>query len=314
PGYAIANEQHNQQLSSSFSNKKIHLLRACLQFDRYMSKLLLRSSSQVRPCISPRRQVIITGVNLNRRRPYPCRISYLSTDNDGPPVMIGKGEKLWEPTRDQILSSQMTAFAKMASDRAGKDLTSYTDLHRWSTSQVGPFWEAVSDFCGVKWTERWAGQVYSPPTGGSMRGAVWFEGARLNFAKNLLPPPTDAEVLISISERPELPTRRLSGRDLHTLVARCVRALRRAGVGRGDRVAGVMVNSQDAIVCMLGTTSIGAIWSSCSPDFGVQGVVDRLGQISPRVVFFSLGYSYGGRWHDCRQQAREVLRLLPGEM
>ncbi|CAN0391922.1 unnamed protein product, partial [Hapterophycus canaliculatus] len=96
------------------------------------------------------------------------------------------------------------------------------------------------------------------------------------------------------------------------MLARCSRALRSAGVVKGDRVAGVMVNSQEALVCMLSVTAIGAIWSSCSPDFGVGGVSDRLGQISPKLVFFSLGYLYGGRWFDSRGLATDVLARLPG--
>ncbi|CAM9305652.1 unnamed protein product [Ectocarpus sp. 6 AP-2014] len=151
----------------------------------------------------------------------------------------------------------------------------------------------------------------SQERGGAMTDAVWFEGAKLNFAHNLMPLPTDDEVIVSVSESAELASRRLTGKELHVLVARCARALRSAGVRKGDRVAGVLVNSQEALVCMLGVTAIGAVWSSCSPDFGVGGVSDRLGQISPKLVFFSLGYLYGGRWHDCRGLAKDVLSRLP---
>ncbi|CAM9705446.1 unnamed protein product, partial [Laminaria digitata] len=214
---------------------------------------------------------------------------------------------------------------------------SWPDLHRWSVSEVGEFWQTVSDFCGIKWLERGGGKAYSPPAapgaagqaatamargraagrrGSAMTDARWFEGARLNFAHNLLPPPTDDEagarfflVIVSVSESPDLPSRRLTGNELRV----CARALRSAGVRKGDRVAGVMVNSQEALVCMLGATSIGAVWSSCSPDFGVGGVSDRLGQISPKLVFFSLGYLYSGRWFDCRKLALDVLARLPAD-
>eukprot|EP00903_Cladosiphon_okamuranus_P007120 g6918.t1 len=248
---------------------------------------------------------------------------------------VEMGEVVWSPSRKRVLSSRMAAFAELASERSERDLRSWHDLHRWSISEVGDFWQSVSDFCGIKWLDRGSGHAYTPPpstlprppgsattgVGEGMRGrqrddgvmtdARWFEGATLNFAHNLMPPPTDDEVIVSVSESPELESRRLTGKQLHVLVARCVRALRAARVSKGDRVAGVMVNSEEALVCMLGATAIGAIWSSCSPDFGVGGVSDRLGQISPKLVFFSLGYLYGGRWHDCRGLAKEVLAQLP---
>ncbi|KAG5179035.1 acetoacetyl-CoA synthase [Tribonema minus] len=199
-----------------------------------------------------------------------------------------------------------------------QDLSKWEDLHAWSVHSTGPFWSAVADYCGVRWADKGTGRAYIPPPAGSMRGATWFEGSRLNFAENLMPradddraqrtleaphaiaeyhfPPTCHEakrmhlsppplrihsLSLHSSIMPPLPL--LHPPPLANQVALCAHGLRKAGVRAGDCVAGVVANSAEALVCMLAATSMGAVWSSCSPDFGVAGVVDRLGQVNPKV-------------------------------
>jgi acetoacetyl-CoA synthetase len=137
-------------------------------------------------------------------------------------------------------------------------------------------------------------------------GPKWFTGSRLNFAENLLRYDDDREALVFWNERGA--QRRLTYRELNAHVARLASALRECGVGVGDRVAGFMPNLPETVIAMLATTSLGAIWSSCSPDFGVTGVLDRFGQIQPRVLFCADGYRYSGRDIDCLERVRRSPR------
>jgi acetoacetyl-CoA synthetase len=143
-----------------------------------------------------------------------------------------------------------------------------------------------------------------------MPGAKWFPDGRLNFAENLLRDRDGSDAIVFWGE--ERIRRRLSRADLHDLVSRLAQALRAAGVGKGDRVAGYLPNLPEGVAAMLATASIGAIWSSCSPDFGVQGVLDRFGQIAPKVFFCADGYLYGGKEFDSTEKARDILAQLPG--
>eukprot|EP00611_Tribonema_gayanum_P020936 TRINITY_DN3919_c0_g1_i1.p1 TRINITY_DN3919_c0_g1~~TRINITY_DN3919_c0_g1_i1.p1 ORF type:complete len:724 (-),score=200.87 TRINITY_DN3919_c0_g1_i1:203-2374(-) len=223
-------------------------------------------------------------------------------------AMAGAGDKLWEASPHVKSRTHMTQFAKLASARAGKDLSKWEDLHAWSVHSTGPFWSAVADYCGVRWADKGTGRAYIPPPAGSMRGATWFEGSRLNFAENLMPRADDDRVtLLCVSEGAGRAPRAYTGRQLWREVTLCAHGLRQAGVRAGDCVAGVVANSAEALVCMLAATSMGAVWSSCSPDFGVAGVVDRLGQVNPKVVFFTDEYWYGGKRHDCRAHVAPII-------
>jgi acetoacetyl-CoA synthetase len=205
---------------------------------------------------------------------------------------------LWQPDparADQTLLAQFTR-------RAGK--RGWADLHRWSISEPEAFWNLVWDFCEVRGTR--SGPVLT--NGDRMPGAAWFSQARLNFAENLLRARDNGDALVFWGE--DKVKRRMSRRELYDLVSRLAQGLRAAGVAKGDRVAGYLPNLPESVAAMLAATSIGAIWSSCSPDFGVQGVLDRFGQIEPKVLFCADGYLYGGKAFDSLEKVREILPQL----
>ena len=200
----------------------------------------------------------------------------------------------------------MYRFAKRVSEKSGLDLSEPGALHRWSVNHPARFWAAVWSFCEII-GERGSNSVVENRN--AMPGARWFPDARLNFAENLLWRRDEEAALIF---RSETGTRRsLSFAELHESVSRLASALRSFGVGPGDRVAGVLPNLPEAIVAMLATTSLGAVWSSCSPDFGTSGVLDRFGQIEPKVLFASDGYFYNGKLIDSLDRVREIVAQLP---
>ena len=169
----------------------------------------------------------------------------------------------------------------------------YADLYRWSIDESPAFWEALCEFCDVRF-DKPADVTLSRPD--NIMDAGWFAGSKLNFAEHLLRHGGDRPAIIFNGE--DGTRRELSYEQLRQQVAGIARGLMQAGVGKGDRVAGFLPNCPEAIIAMLATTSIGAIWSSCSPDFGVNGVVDRFGQIEPKVLFASNGYFYNGKQID----------------
>jgi acetoacetyl-CoA synthetase len=186
---------------------------------------------------------------------------------------------------------------------AGK--ASFAELHRWSIESAPDFWELMWRFGQVR-GEPGLRRVINPER---MPGAKWFPEGRLNFAENLLRS-RDATLAISFWGEDKV-KRQLSRRQLYDLVSRLAQALRAEGVGKGDRVAGYLPNLPEATAAMLATASIGAVWSSCSPDFGVQGVLDRFGQIEPKVLFVADRYLYGGKPFDLGQKNAEILARLP---
>jgi acetoacetyl-CoA synthetase len=208
---------------------------------------------------------------------------------------------LWQPSAERVARANLTAFAAAVESEQAIRLPDYAALHRWSVNEPEAFWSAVWDFCGVI-AERRGERVLVH--GERMPGAAWFPEARLNFAENLLRHRDDAPALIFQGE--ERVRRTLTHAQLHDAVSRLRGCLRGWGVGRGDRVAGYLPNLPEAVIAMLATTSLGAIWSSCSPDFGVQGVVDRFGQIAPKVLFAADGYFYNGRTHDCLERLTQI--------
>ncbi len=213
---------------------------------------------------------------------------------------------LWRPSAERVAGARLTRFRRAAEARSGRRLDDYPALHAWSVEEPAAFWSLVWDFCGVIAGER-GDRVLEH--GERMPGARWFPDARLNFAENLLRRRDDGVALVFRNESGE---RRSLGWDaLYRQVARTAAALREAGVGPGDRVAGLLPNVPEAIVAMLAATSLGAIWSSCSPDFGSAGVVDRFGQIEPRVLFGTDGYPYGGRRFGSGRRLPEILAEIP---
>jgi len=208
-------------------------------------------------------------------------------------------EPLWRPSPERVAQTQLARF--MA--EVGK--SDYAALHRWSVEHSPEFWNHLWDFCGVLGEK--GGQILAD--GDRMPGARWFPNGRLNFARNLLRRRDGAEAMVFWGE--DRIKRRVTYKQLYGLVSRMAQALADLGVEKGDRVAGYLPNLPEATAAMLATASLGAVWSSCSPDFGVQGVLDRFGQIEPKVLFCADGYIYSGREYDCQEKVSQVLDKLP---
>lgn len=218
-------------------------------------------------------------------------------------------EPSWTPSPERAAGSLMAKFMALASERSGREIPDYAGLHRWSTDDSAAFWSLMWEFGEVQGTR--GERVLVDPD--RMPGAKWFPDARLNFAENLLRPRAGlagtADALVFWGE--DRVKRRVSWDELRALVSRLAQALAGSGVTKGDRVAGYLPNLPEAIAAMLATTSLGAVWSSCSPDFGVQGVVDRFGQIEPKVLICADGYLFAGKQIDSLQEVREILARLP---
>src|SRR4030042_22655 len=213
---------------------------------------------------------------------------------------------LWRPSRQRIAQANLTAFRAAIREEWGVALSDYAALYEWSIREKERFWQSVWSFCEVRAETR--GQVILED-GHRMPGARWFPQARLNFAENLLRRRDDGEAVVFWGEDGR--TRRLSHRELHSQVSRLEQALRARGVRAGDRIAGYLPNLPETLIGLLAAASIGAIWSSCSPDFGPRGVVDRFGQIEPKLLLCADGYLYNGKRHDCIEKLREVQKALP---
>ena len=205
---------------------------------------------------------------------------------------------LWTPGAARASQTLLARFTQ----RAGK--RDWPELHRWSVEAREDFWNLVWDFCDVK-GEKGRRTLLD---GERMPGAKWFPDGKLNFAENLLRSRGADDAIVFWGE--ERIKRRIPGRELYALVSRLAQALRAAGVQKGDRVAGYLPNMPEAVAAMLASASLGAIWSSCSPDFGVQGVLDRFGQIEPKVLFCADRYLYGGKEFDLREKNAQILAGL----
>src|SRR5579872_5967016 len=215
-------------------------------------------------------------------------------------------EPIWRPSRERIENANLTAFRATACERWDINLDDYPALYRWSIDRPDRFWQSVWEFCGVI-ASRAADEVVVDFD--RMPGARWFPGARLNFAENLLRFRDSRRALVFWNETGF--QRSVTYAELFAQVARVAEALRRMNVGPGDRVAAFVPNLPETVVAMLATASLGAIWSSCSPDFGIQGVLDRFRQIEPKVFFAADGYLYDGREFDSLERLRAVQPELP---
>ena len=213
---------------------------------------------------------------------------------------------LWKPSKARIAAANLTAFMHSAERRWGVECADYDALHRWSVTHPEQFWTTLWDFAGVV-AEKRGERVLADAN--KMPGAKWFPDARLNFAENLLRSHDTADALVFWGE--DKVKGRASHAELYRAVAQTAWALRDMGVGRGDRVAAYLPNLPAAVVAMLATASIGAIFSSASPDFGVQGVLDRFGQIAPKVLFACDGYYYNGKVIDCLGKVAEIAARMP---
>ena len=213
-------------------------------------------------------------------------------------------EPMWTPSPERVERSNMTRYLRWLRDRRGLHFGSYDELWRWSVDDLDAFWASIWDFFEV------GGPAPSPAVAERrMPGASWFPGAALNHAELSLRRQDDHPALLFGNETGELGT--VSYAELGRRVAAMTAGLRRLGVGKGDRVAAYLPNVPETVVAMLATASIGAIWSSCAPEFGVSSVVDRFAQIEPKVLVAVDGYRYNGSWHDRRDALAEIRRRLP---
>ncbi|MHB1042587.1 MAG: acetoacetate--CoA ligase [Eubacteriales bacterium] len=213
---------------------------------------------------------------------------------------------LWIPPEDTVKKTNLNRFACVVNNKRGTLFNDYSELYDWSIKNIPDFWSDIWDFCGVIHSKRY-GRVVSSLS--DMLGARWFEGARLNFAENLLCFRDRRTALVFKSEAKDAV--RLTYAELYDQVARLAHSLRELGVQAGDRVAGFMPNMIETVVAMLAATSMGAIWSSCSPDFGIRGVLDRFGQIEPKVLFTANGYFYNGMAFDSLGRIAGFLKDIP---
>ncbi len=208
---------------------------------------------------------------------------------------------LWSPSSERIEHARLTRFMQFVKQRHQAPVLDYKTLHAWSVEYPELFWSALWDFFEPRATTKGSAILED---GNKLPGARWFPQARFNYAENLLRRDDDSPAIVFRNERGV--RRVLTHRELRAEVARVASGLRQLGVVAGDRVAAFVPNIPEAAIAMLATASIGAIWSSCSPDFGVAGVIDRFGQITPKVLLAADGYSYGGKAIDCISTIRTV--------
>ncbi|WP_312467755.1 MULTISPECIES: acetoacetate--CoA ligase [Brucella] len=214
-------------------------------------------------------------------------------------------QPLWQPDAKRIAASNLEQFRVRAEKLTAQSLADYQALHRWSIEDRSAFWTLIWDFCEII-GERGETALIDK---GHMREAKFFPEAKLNFAENLLRYKGDGEAIIFRGE--DKIERRLTWDDLHALVSKLQQFMLAEGVKPGDRIAGMMPNMPEAVALMLAASSLGAVWSSCSPDFGAQGVLDRFGQIEPKLFFACDGYWYNGKRIDVSDKIAEVTAKLP---
>lgn len=215
-------------------------------------------------------------------------------------------EVVWKPSDKQIENSQIHKFINFLKNNHIADLTDSDDLYKWSIENSEQFWNSFAQFSQIKFSNP-AHDILANPN--NMLEAKWFVGSKLNYAENLLRR-NDNELAIVFRGEDKVEWK-YTFAEINSIVAKLAQALRDIGVCKGDRVAGDLPNLPHTVLAMLATTSIGAIWSSCSPDFGVQGVLDRFGQIEPKVVFAVDGYYYNGKKIECLAKVAEIIDKLP---
>ena len=212
---------------------------------------------------------------------------------------------LWYPSSERIRQSNMVAFMDMVNTRFNQSFQDYESLYQWSVDHISDFWAAMWDYAQIIHSHPYDRVVDDPR---KMPGADFFGGATLNFAENLLRYRDDHPAILFKGEARAV--RRITYRELYAQVAQVARSLRDMGVKRGDRVVGFMPNMPETIIAMLAATSVGAIWSSCSPDFGIKGVLDRFGQIKPKVLFTADGYFFKGKSFDSLSPIADIVTKL----
>jgi acetoacetyl-CoA synthetase len=217
---------------------------------------------------------------------------------------VSEGTLLWQPSTAQQKGSRMADYLRFLARTRGLDLAEYEQLYNWSTSELGDFWASIAEYFGVKF-----GSQAAPGPTGVLPHAHWFEGATLNYAEHALAIRDDRVALVSRNESGE--RRTWTRAQLACDVARARAGLLRLGVRSGDRVAGLLPNGGEAVIAFLATVSLGAIWSSCAPEFGVSSVLDRFRQIEPTVLFTVTRYHYGGKQFERLTEVKQIIAELP---
>ncbi len=215
-------------------------------------------------------------------------------------------DALWQPSAQRIAGTNLSRFIEQVNQHHHTSFQHYAELYQWSVDHPELFWPEVWQFSNIKSSKPWDTVLVG---GDKMPGAKWFQGARLNFAENLLQRNDDHPAIIFWGEDKQ--QRSLSYRQLNHQVATLAAAMRAEGITQGDRIAGFMPNMPETVIAMLATASIGAIWSSCSPDFGVNGAVERFSQIEPKLLFCADGYFFKGKQIDSLPRVREIAQQLP---
>ncbi len=214
---------------------------------------------------------------------------------------------LWRPSAERQQNANITRFMAKVSEKYGIKVKDYADLYRWSIDHTANFWALFWDFAQISSEKKGTITVSDI---NKMPGAKWFPEARLNYAENLLGNGDKNQCAILFKSENGL-NQQLSYSELNACVCRLAQALRNDGITQGDRIAAVLPNLPETIIAMLATSSIGAVWSSCSPDFGIPGIVDRFGQISPKVLFVCDGYYFNGKQYQHSDQVKPLLKAIP---
>jgi acetoacetyl-CoA synthetase len=220
-------------------------------------------------------------------------------------IIMSKTQPLWIPSEDRIRNSNFSKYYDFLREEYKLSFTDYNQLYKWSIAEIEIFWESIWKFSEILYSKTY-NKILDKRI---MPGANWFESARLNFAENLLRYKDDHIALIS--SREDKNDYKISYSELNQLVTACAQGLKELGVKRGDRIAGFVTNIPETVISMLAATSLGAVWTSCSPDFGIQGVIDRFGQVKPKILFAIEEYQYNGKVINSRQKIEEIVHLIP---
>lgn len=213
---------------------------------------------------------------------------------------------LWQPSSDVINSANVSRFADYVNQTWSTEISSFESLHKWSVDNSEKFWQSIWHFCDVRFSKTYSETVKNPQ---QLPGAKWFDDASISYVDNLLRRADDLPAIISRGEAKE--DRIVTYAELNRQVNRLARAFKESGINPGDRIVGYMPNIPETVICMLAATSCGAAWSSCSPDFGARGVIDRFGQVDPKIMVSVDGYMYGGKPFDITDKLTQILKNLP---
>lgn len=214
--------------------------------------------------------------------------------------MIEDKSPIWIPPNERVEKSNFKNYLTFLKSHFKKDFQNYTELYNWSVTEIEEFWRSIWEYSKIIHSKSYSSVLNKK----IMPGAEWFDGSELNFAENLLKYRDDRIALVSIRENHS--TIKINYNQLYQLVARCAEGLKNLGLKKGDRVVGFVTNYPESVVAMLAATSLGARWSSTSPDFGIEGVCDRFGQIEPKILFAIESYNYAGKSIDCKEKINQI--------